>query len=74
MWGTMQSNYYLQHMYKCFEFIANNHNIGKSCNEIRQGYLKYIYGKHIIFYQITDNTVEIIRILHQNLDIETRLQ
>jgi plasmid stabilization system protein ParE len=28
---------------------------------------------HIVFYQISDSTVEIVRVLHQHMDVESVL-
>ncbi len=72
-WGIEQSNEYLRNLYKCFDLIVDNPHIGKTCNEIRQGYYKYIYKKHIIFYRI-NKIIEIMRILNQNVYINQHLQ
>ncbi len=43
------------------------------CDEIRQGYRKYYQGRHVIFYRQAGEDIEIIRILHERMDIEARL-
>ncbi|WP_205943954.1 type II toxin-antitoxin system RelE/ParE family toxin [Pedobacter xixiisoli] len=42
---------------------------------MRKGYFKSSVESHFIFYKINnkDNVVEIIRILHQQMDIDERL-
>ncbi|WP_454819373.1 type II toxin-antitoxin system RelE/ParE family toxin [Labrys neptuniae] len=36
---------------------------------MREGYLKYNVGSHIVFYRRMEQTIDIIRILHQRMDI-----
>lgn len=41
---------------------------------IRKGYRASKVKSHLVFYKICDeNTIEVIRILHQRMDIENRL-
>ncbi|HAS6074035.1 type II toxin-antitoxin system RelE/ParE family toxin, partial [Vibrio vulnificus] len=45
-------------------------DIGKACDEIRDGYRKFPQGSHVIFYrQIGSQNIEIIRILHKSMDV-----
>jgi toxin ParE1/3/4 len=40
------------------------------CDYILKGYRKYPVISHLIYYRIGDNdSVEIIRILHKNMDV-----
>ena len=74
-WGLEQSKIYLLRLDKCFHFIAQNPDIGKNCDNIRDNYRKYPEGTHVIFYRINqNNVVEIMRILHQQMDVELNLQ
>jgi len=73
-WGSGRSDQYLTMMDASFHQLAANPNIGKGCNEIRDGYRKFNAGSHVIFYRQTlTDTIEIVRILHGRMDIETRL-
>jgi toxin ParE1/3/4 len=70
-WGRDQ---YLTMLDACFHQLAANPHKGKDCNEIRDGYRKLIAGSHVIFYRQTlTDTIEIVRVLHGRMDIETRL-
>lgn len=65
---------YTNALFLCFESIVDREILGKPVDYLRQGYKKVFYGKHIIFFRIaTDGLVEIIRVLHQSMDIENRL-
>ena len=48
---------------------------GKNFNHVRQNYFYARVKSHLIFYRNFNNhkNVEIIRILHQSMDIENRL-
>lgn len=37
-------------------------------DDIRAGYRRYAIGSHLVFYVETEDTVDVIRLLHQRLD------
>ena len=57
------------------EFVAEKPQSGKDHGHIRGGYFRTRVKSHYIFYRINlrKNQIEIIRILHQRMDIEARL-
>lgn len=73
-WGRTQRNKYLSVMNSTFCDLADEVLIGQKDFNIRKGYYKYQVGKHIIFYhKIDKNMIEVVRILHQKMDIEFHL-
>ena len=73
-WSIEQADRYYNLIISEIEFIAKNFMTGKSMGNIKSGYRASIVKSHLIFYRKTeDNNVEIIRILHQRMDIETRI-
>ena len=71
-WGREQRNLYLQMLDISFEQLAVNPLKGKDCPEIRIGYRKLNAGSHVIFYRQTlADMIEIVRVLHGHMDIET---
>jgi toxin ParE1/3/4 len=73
-WSYEQRNMYLTMLDACFNQLAANPLKGKDCGNIRSGYRKHPAGRHIIFYRpLSKDTIEIVRILHERMDIETRL-
>jgi toxin ParE1/3/4 len=61
---------YLKQFDESFWLLAENPDIGKTCDEIRDGYRKFPQGSHVIFYQqIGSQNIQIIRILHKNMDV-----
>lgn len=74
MWSEKQADkYYETIKFACSE-IGENPSIGKNYPEISYHLLGLKTGKHIIFYhQISDDEIEIIRVLHERMDLKSRL-
>lgn len=73
-WGKTQRNLYLKQFDDAFRRLAARPSLGSPCDFIKPGYRKISQGSHIIFYRkCADDVVEIVRILHKNMDVETRL-
>ncbi|MCL2521019.1 MAG: type II toxin-antitoxin system RelE/ParE family toxin [Spirochaetaceae bacterium] len=69
----MQRNLYLKMLDEAFNQLSIDYKLGINVNHIRQGYFKYKIGKHLIFYRLQDGDVEVVRILHQKMDIEAHI-
>ena len=72
-WGQIQRNKYLAALDKCFHRLAENPRVGRSCDEIREGYRKLHEGRHVVFYRHVPEGIEIVRVLHGSMDIESHL-
>ena len=73
-WSQEQADRYYNLILNEIEYIAEHFESGKSMEHIRKGYRSTKVKSHLIFYRKSKrNTVEIIRILHQRMDIENRL-
>jgi toxin ParE1/3/4 len=70
IWGKEQRNIYLAKIDASLQLIASEPGKGRTCDHIRLGYRKYRVGRHIIFYLQKSDYVEIIRILHSQMDLE----
>ncbi|MBE0648415.1 MAG: type II toxin-antitoxin system RelE/ParE family toxin [Bacteroidales bacterium] len=57
------------------EYISSKPDSGYDYSQVRKGSLRSRIKSHFLFYRINKkkNLVEIIRILHQRMDIESRL-
>ncbi|MBU4538150.1 MAG: type II toxin-antitoxin system RelE/ParE family toxin [Weeksellaceae bacterium] len=75
IWSTEQADHYLNLIMDEIEYIAEHPKSGKDYHEIRKGYFRTRVKSHFIFYKINlkKAEVEIIRILHQQMDVESRL-
>lgn len=74
-WSLKQADRYFELIMDEVEYIAENPNSGKNYSDVRKGYLRSRIKSHFIFYKVKkkENEVEIIRVLHQSMDIENRL-
>ena len=58
----------------CLE-LTNGRLQGRGIDEIRKGYFKLAVGSHFLIYRLTpDGAFDIVRILHQRMDIADRLR
>ncbi len=73
-WSESQADkYYSTIKFHCLQ-IGKNPKLGKEYPEIAENLFGLNSGKHIIFYQILEESdVEIIRILHERMDLINRL-
>ena len=74
-WSIDQADYYFDLIIDEIEYISKNPKTGKDYNEIRKGYFRSRVKSHFIFYKINlkEENIEIIRILHQQMDIESHI-
>jgi toxin ParE1/3/4 len=71
--GEEQAERYVRLINECFRQITDNQGLGRSCDAIREGYRKRGVGRHVIFYRTTDECIEVVRILHDRMDIDRHL-
>ena len=72
-WNEEQAERYIRQIEATIEGVADNPNLGRGCDEIRRGYFKILSGSHIIFYRRARTKIDIVRILHQRMDVGRRL-
>ncbi|TZF85973.1 type II toxin-antitoxin system RelE/ParE family toxin (plasmid) [Pedobacter sp. BS3] len=72
-WSVKQADRYYNLIIDVIEYIASNPDSGKDYSHVRKGYRCSKVGSHLIFYRVNDE-VEIVRVLHQRMDIENRLK
>lgn len=73
-WSREQADRYYNLIMDEIEFIADNFECGKSMENLKKGYRSTKVKSHVIFYiKSSKNRVQIIRILHQNMDVERRI-
>ena len=74
-WSEEQAVVYFNKLLDTCAFIARkNGTVGRLYDEIRPGLYGYHIARHIIFYRIlSDNTIRIVRILHDQMDFPRHL-
>ena len=73
-WGTTQADRYVRLIAAACDALASGRATGRSAEAIRPGYLRQTVGSHVLFYRARKRgRIEIVRILHQRMDIERHL-
>ncbi len=72
-WSKAQADRYHGLIISEIVFIAENISSGKPMNQIKQGYSVSYVKSHMILFKRNEGVVEIMRILHQKMDIESNL-
>ena len=73
-WSENQADRYYKMLVDNFEELAINPYLGKDYNILTVNLLGFKVGRHIIFYhRIDNNEIEIVRILHEQMDLKNRL-
>lgn len=72
-WSIEQADRYINLIFNEIEYIALNPENGENYSHVRKKYYKTRVKSHFIFYKSKKQEIEIIRILHQRMDIESRL-
>ena len=73
-WSLGQADKYFSELMAAIEGLANGNRIGRSASDIRAGYWKYGEGRHFIFYAVTDDRLDVIRILHKQMDVAAKFE
>ncbi len=73
-WSTEQADRYYNLILDEIEFITKNYNQAKDFSKIRICYRYSKIKSHLIFFkEINDQEIEVVRVLHEKMDIENRL-
>jgi toxin ParE1/3/4 len=74
-WSLEQADRYYNLVIDEIEFIASNPLLGRSIDFIKEGFRSTKVKSHVVFYkQQEDETILVIRILHQRMDSENRMK
>lgn len=71
--GENQTDKYLNGLERCLQLLADNPKLGRTCDELREGYQRHEYESHIIFYRKRKNDIFITTIIHQSRDVVRNL-
>jgi toxin ParE1/3/4 len=73
-WSEKQADKYYSLIKMACSWIGENPDIGKGYEGVDPNLLGLKSEKHIIFYQvISSRRVEVIRILHERMDLNSRI-
>ncbi len=73
-WGISQADTYLHNLLKSMEQLAITPAMGRSHEKIDTDYRLYNSGRHIVVYRYDKKHLMIVAILHESMDIVTRIE
>ncbi|RWX77272.1 type II toxin-antitoxin system RelE/ParE family toxin [Neorhizobium lilium] len=71
-WSIEQAEHYHGMLLKVLGQLAEGSSTGRHV-DVRRGYLKYRVGSHVIFFRSHDVGIDVVRILHQRMDVSLHL-
>ncbi|MDB6090359.1 MAG: plasmid stabilization protein ParE [Gammaproteobacteria bacterium] len=71
--GLDQAETDIRQLWSDIEAAADKPSLGRECSEVRQGYRKYPSGSHVLFYRLTADGIDVVRILHERMDYERHI-
>jgi toxin ParE1/3/4 len=73
-WSPAQANRYVENIRDACERLGTGRTRGRSIDDVRPGYFKLAVKSHFLFYRVIEgDIVDIVRILHQRMDLEAHL-
>ncbi len=74
IWSENQADVYYHMLLENCNEVACNPELGKKYSWISESLFGFKAGRHIIFYRrMKENEIEITRILHEQMDLSTRI-
>ncbi len=67
-WSIDQADLYIKSLIDICGSLSENSGIGIARNELYEGLHVHPSGKHLIFYLIIDDGIDVVRILHERMD------
>lgn len=71
--GESQADEYSFKMHNCIDLICSNPEIGRLDTRANPAIRRFDFQSHVIFYDIEDEVIFVIRILHRSVDYVTQL-
>ena len=72
-WSRDQADRYHTDIIAAIEGLARGECIGRDASDIRPGYFKYAVAMLFLFYRLTAEHVDVVRVLHKRMDVPAHL-
>ncbi|MBO9543328.1 type II toxin-antitoxin system RelE/ParE family toxin [Caulobacter sp.] len=73
-WGARRALTYLREIRATIALAAANPDLSPFDEDLPSGYRRRSTGSHFIFYRRGEGFIEIVRVLHQTMDIDSHLR
>lgn len=71
-WSLEQADAYHRTIMTAIEDLTSGRMSGQR-TDVREGYWKYKVGMHVIYFQYSNDSLDVIRILHGRMDVNRHL-
>lgn len=72
--GEAQAGRYYASLWRCFAFLADHPTIGRIRTEFQPPARSHQHQRHVVFYDIADSHILIVRVLHERMDIDRHMR
>jgi len=72
-WGLEQAEKYVRELWSTMEEQSGDLTKSVDISDVRKGYGKIRVGSHVIFFKVISDGIDVVRILHQQMDFERHL-
>jgi toxin ParE1/3/4 len=72
-WNIAQAETYMLSLDSTMKLLATHPTLGRSLSGIREGYFKFPASSHLLIFRITNEAIEVVRILHKSSDVERQM-
>ena len=72
-WGFDQAERYVRSLSAAFDTLAESPDLGRIYKDVYENLRVYPSGSHLIFYFASANGIDVVRILHKRMDIQSHL-
>lgn len=73
-WGADQADRYLDDIGRALNGLTNNPLMGSDCSDLLHGARRLLTGQHLAFYEVDEDMIFVIRVLHQSMDVPRHLR
>jgi toxin ParE1/3/4 len=73
-WDDVQADKYLDELNAAINSLAANPHLGVRRDTVREEYRALFVNRHAIYYRLTAATIEIVRVLHGQMDPDRHLE
>ncbi|MFD1157714.1 type II toxin-antitoxin system RelE/ParE family toxin [Roseovarius aestuarii] len=67
-WGPDQANRYLEDLRSVIEELPEGKTVSQGAEDTLPGARKVFRGRHVVFFRDSIETIDVIRVLHQQMD------
>ncbi len=71
--GGKQADLYSVKMHRCIDILCDNPEIGRLDIRVNPAVRRFDFESHVIFYDIEDGSILIVRIMHRSMDFVQHL-